>query len=239
MHLAGRMAGHAGHFFLFEVNVGSILLVQAGILAKHPSPVTAGAGHIHARTFSEDVFGEEAAAHIIRAADVTLATTGMALSAVFIPGGHYFFANAFYRAHTLMEGAVKRGQGVMQVLRRRGGDLIMALSASVCGIRESRVFDDTLMGCLPARVLRFATMTGFTSQTAVFGIQKCRGNINFFIGLQRSQRTSSPFALYLRRLGRFPLDFLDFPSQPNEALDVGVAFDAFTFAGKIGAGRGG
>jgi len=227
MYLVGRVAGRAGHCFLFEVNIGRILLVQAGILAKHPAPVTAGAGHIHARTFSEDVLGEEAAAHIIRAADVALAATGMTLGAVFLPGGDDFFLDGLHRAHTLKKGAVKCGQGVVQVLRRRGGDLIMALSASVCGIREGRVFYDALMGRLPVRVLRISAMTGFTSQAAVFGVQECRGNVNFFVGLQRSQRAASPFTLCFRRFGRFPLYFLDFPSQPNETLDVGVASDAF------------
>ncbi|MGB5618710.1 MAG: hypothetical protein WBM78_17840 [Desulfobacterales bacterium] len=126
MHLCGLMAGHARHFFLFEVNVRRILIVQTSILSKHPSTVTAGTSNIHERTFFKDVFGKETAAHIIRTTDVALTATGVALCAVFLLGGHYLFPDCIRPVDTLKDNSIKCRQSIMKALRCRGSDLFMA-----------------------------------------------------------------------------------------------------------------
>ena len=81
-------------------------------------------------------------------------------------------------------------------------------------------------------------MARIAFQLTMFGIQKRLGNINFFIGLQRSQGSPSSFARDLLGRGRFSFDFLAFPSQPDEPLDIGVALDTFIFAYGVSGGQG-
>ena len=149
MHLCGLMAGHARHFFFFEMNVRCILIVQTSILSKHPSTVTAGTSNIHERTFFKNVLGKKTAAHIIRTTDVALPATGVALCAVFLLGGHDLFAGCIRLADTLMDNSIKCPQSIVKALRCRGSDLFMAWPASIRRVRESGILYDTFMGRLP------------------------------------------------------------------------------------------
>lgn len=81
-------------------------------------------------------------------------------------------------------------------------------------------------------------MARIAFQLTMFGIQKRLGNINFFIGLQRSQGPASSLARDLPGRGRLSFDFLDFPSQPDEPLDIGMALDTFIFGYGISGGQG-
>ena len=126
MHLFGLMAGHARHFFFFEVNVRRILVVQTSILSKHPPTVTAGTGNIHEWTFFKNVFGKETAAHVIRTTDVALTATGVALCAVFLLGGHHLFPGCIRLTDTLMDNSIKCRQGIMKAVCCRDSDLFMA-----------------------------------------------------------------------------------------------------------------
>ena len=81
-------------------------------------------------------------------------------------------------------------------------------------------------------------MARIAFQLTMFGIQKRPGNINLFIGLQRSQGSPSSFARDLLGRGRFAFNFLDFPSQPDEPLDIGVTLDTFIFAYGFSGGQG-
>lgn len=68
----------------------------------------------------------------------------------------------------------------------------MASPTGLVGVREGRVFYDSLMDGLPAWIIRIPVVTGLTSDFSMLGLQERGVDINLFIQLQLSQRPGSP-----------------------------------------------
>ena len=102
----------------------------------------------------------------------------------------------------------------------------MALAAGLFRIGKGGVFDEAGVGGLPVGVVRVAAMAVDAGDLPVICFQKSLRHINLLVRLQRSQRPPSALALVFRRQLGFAADFLDFPAQANELLDIGVALHA-------------
>ena len=106
-------------------------------------------------------------------------------------------------------------------------NLIMAIPTGRSSIRICRIFHNTIVGCLPIRVIWVATMTFMARyHSMVLIVQDVTVNKILLVRGQRLHNTiSSPLTFYFWGLN-YPSGFGDLPSYLYQFLGAGMAFKA-------------